>query len=68
MNKKILDSVLAARGDTQRSISKLLGISLSRTNAKINEKNGAQFYQNEIRLIKEHYGLSAEQIESIFFN
>lgn len=37
MNKQLLASVLAKNGDTQSDLAKVLGLSLSRTNAKINE-------------------------------
>lgn len=67
MNKNLLASVLAERGDTQYDLAQLLGISLSRTNAKINETGGAQFNQNEITLIKNHYKLNAKMVDAIFF-
>ena len=67
MNKNLLMSVLAKNGDKQSDLAAILGISLSRTNAKINETDGAQFYQSEIARIKLHYGLSAEEVDSIFF-
>lgn len=40
MNKQLLASVLAKNGDTQSDLAKVLGLSLSRTNAKINETDG----------------------------
>ena len=66
MNKNLLNSVMAKNGDTQSDLAKLLGLSLSRVNAKINEKE-AQFTQTEIAAIKKHYGLSATDVDSIFF-
>ena len=67
MNKNLLMSVLARSGDKQSDLASVLGLSLSRTNAKINETDGAQFYQSEIAAIKAHYGLTAEEVDSIFF-
>ena len=67
MNKNLLMSVLAKNGDTQADLADVLGLSLSRTNAKINETDGAQFYQNEIASIKKHYKLTAREVDSIFF-
>lgn len=67
MNKQLLASVLAKRGNTQSDLAKVLGLSLSRTNAKINETDGAQFTQNEIAAIKNTYGLTAKEIDEIFF-
>lgn len=67
MNKNMLMSVLKKYGETQKELASVLGLSLSRTNAKINE-NGAQFTQTEIMMIKERYNLTAQEIDSIFFN
>ena len=67
MNKQLLASVLAKNGDTQSDLAKVLGLSLSRTNAKINETDGAQFTQNEIVAIKKAYTLTAKEIDEIFF-
>lgn len=67
MNKQLLASVLAKNGDTQSDLAKVLGLSLSRTNAKINETDGAQFIQNEIVAIKKAYTLTAKEIDEIFF-
>lgn len=66
MNKQLLASVLAKNGDTQSDLAKVLGLSLSRTNAKINETDGAQFTQNEIVAIKKAYTLTAKEIDEIF--
>lgn len=66
MNKNLLNSFMARKGETQLDLAKLLGISLSRANAKINE-NGAQFTQTEISIIKKHYALSAIDVDLIFF-
>ena len=68
VNKNLLMSVLKKYGQTQKELASLLGLSLSRTNAKINEKQGAQFTQIEIMTIKERYGLSAQEVDSIFFD
>ena len=67
LNKQLLASVLAKNGDTQSDLAKVLGSSLSRTNAKINETDGAQFTQNEIAAIKKAYTLTAKEIDEIFF-
>ena len=67
LNKQLLASVLAKNGNTQADLANVLGLSLSRTNAKINEADGAQFTQNEIAAIKKAYALTAEEIDEIFF-
>lgn len=66
MNKNLLNSVMAKFGDNQSKLAKLLGISLSRVNAKINENN-AQFTQSEIAEIRRHYHLSPDDVMEIFF-
>ena len=54
-------------GDTQADLADALGISLSRTNAKINETDGAEFTKREIAIIKFRYHLNAEEVDAIFF-
>ena len=66
MNKQMLAGILAAHGDTQSALANLLGLSLSRVNAKINA-NHAQFTQAEITEIKKHYNLTADEVDNIFF-
>lgn len=68
MNKNMLESVMKLHGDTGGMLAEHLHIARSTFSAKINETNGAEFTQNEIRIIKEKYDLSAEQINNIFFN
>lgn len=68
LNKNLLESVMKLHGDTGGMLAKHLHIARSTFSAKINETNGAEFTQNEIRIIKEKYDLSAEQIDNIFFD
>lgn len=44
-----------------------LDLSLTRTNAKINETDGAEFTKREITIIKIRYHLTAEEVDQIFF-
>jgi hypothetical protein len=67
MNAKALRSIMVLKGDTNSSLAQLLGISLQSVSNKLNE-NGSEFKQGEIAKIKEHYNLSAEQVEAIFFD
>jgi hypothetical protein len=55
-------------GDTQESLSEALGLSLTRTNAKINGTNEAEFTQSEITAIKIRYNLTAEEVDEIFLS
>lgn len=67
MNKSLLTSFMAKFGDTQETLAKALGLSLSRLNAKINERDGASFNQNEMSVIISRYSLTQNDAMSIFF-
>lgn len=67
MNKNLLASKMKMFGDTQLQLSQALGLSLARTNAKINETDGAEFTQGEISVIRCRYQLTPEEVDSIFF-
>jgi predicted transcriptional regulator len=66
MNKELLRSIMALHGETNKDLADLLGITEQSVSGKINEK-GTEFKQGEIAKIKDHYNLSPEQVESIFF-
>lgn len=66
MNSKMLRSVMALHGDTNRDLAELLGITEASVSSKINE-NGTEFKQGEITKIKNKYGLSPDQVDAIFF-
>lgn len=66
MNKKLLRSVMALHGDANKDLAEYLGISEQSVSAKINETK-TEFKQGEIAKIRDRYGLSAEQVEAIFF-
>lgn len=68
MNKNQLKSIMTLHGDNNGKLAEYLGISESRFSAKINETNGAEFNKGEITKIKQKYDLSADDIDSIFFN
>lgn len=67
MNAKLLRSKMVLFGDTQGELADVLGISQQRLSAKINETNGAEFTQKEIKAIKERYNLTSEETALIFF-
>lgn len=67
MNKNRLKSLIVLYDGTQKNLAQAIGISQSRLNAKINEKN-AEFTQKEIKMIADRYGLSASDISEIFFD
>lgn len=66
MDPRQLRALILQRGDTQETLAKALGISLSNLNAKINGR-GASFRQSEIAAIKARYHLSAGEVDAVFF-
>lgn len=68
MDKNRLRSLMQLNGDSQRELAKLLGLTEQTVSAKVNEKNGSEFTQGEIGLIKDKYKLSADEVDLIFFN
>lgn len=68
MNKNLLSSKMKLFDDTQETLANVIGISLSRLNAKINETGGAEFTQSEIQIIKQRYSLTNDEVIEIFFN
>lgn len=67
MDKKNLESVMKKYGDTQATLAKVLGISRTCFNNKINERDDACFTQPEMKAIKNRYNLTANDIDEIFF-
>lgn len=67
MNKLLFKSAMVEHDDTQLTLANALGISLSRCNAKINERNNAAFTQSEIAFIINRYHLTNDRAMEIFF-
>ncbi len=67
MNKNLMKSIMVLHEDTNNALAEVLGISPSTLSQKINESNGAEFNQGEIKMIIDRYQLTAEQISQIFF-
>lgn len=64
----MLKSVMVLHGDTQETLAEYLGISAPTLSLKMNETNGAEFTQGEIKKIILRYDLTAEQTMKIFFS
>lgn len=65
MNANYLKYLMLQKGDSQKEISKLLGIS---QNALINKLKGKNYFtMREVRLIVERYDLDFREIKKIFF-
>lgn len=67
MQKNKLESVMALHGENGKDLSKIIGRSRGTVSLKINGKDGAEFTLSEIKTIKEHYDLTPEQVNEIFF-
>ena len=68
MNKAKFRAKMIEFGDTMSTLADHLGISVGTLSKKINEKSAAGFTQPEILSIKDRYSLTADQINSIFFD
>ncbi|MTD37674.1 XRE family transcriptional regulator [Erwinia sp. CPCC 100877] len=68
MDKKKLKSIIVLNGDTQNSLAETIGISPQTLSSKINERQGSEFTQTEIKVIKKRYNLTPEEVDQIFFN
>ena len=66
MKKELLRSIMVLHGDTNKDLADYLGISEPSVSNKINE-NGTEFKQGEIRMIRDRYNLTSDQVDSIFF-
>lgn len=67
LNTQGLKGVMVRNGDTQETLAAALGLSLSRLNAKINMREGADFTLSEVIAIVNRYSLHNSEIEEIFF-
>lgn len=66
MNKEEFKIRMIRSNDTNKSLSKLLGISETTLTRKINE-NRSQFYRAEIEKLKKYWNLTNEEVDLIFF-
>lgn len=66
MNERRFKAMMAEHGDTQAALAAAIGIGTSNLNDRI--KGKVSFRQNEIAAIRNHYGLSAEEVDHIFFD
>lgn len=62
---KSLCEAIREFGDTQNDLARTLGITTSTLSWKINHR--AEFKQSEIKAIADRYGLTGEEIKSMFF-
>ena len=67
MNINRLKGKIREHGFTQGELAAEMGVSLSRLNAKVNGRGGAEFTLGELQAIKSILMLTAQQIDQIFF-
>ena len=65
MNKNELKAEMLRHGDTNETLAEALGISKVSISKKLNARK--DFKQTEIRLMKERYNLTGEDLIRIFF-
>lgn len=67
MNINLLKGKMRENALTQEVMAAKMGISLSRFNAKLNERGGAEFSLGELQALKSILSLSSKQVDQIFF-
>lgn len=65
MNSLEMKVVMKRNQDTQEKLAEALALPVSGVNARIN--GSIEFRSGEMKLIKERYNLSAEDVVNIFF-
>ncbi len=68
MNKKKLESVMKLFDDTGQTLAEYLGMGRTSLSNRLNETRGAEFTQGEIRMMRERYNLTAQDVDAIFFD
>lgn len=68
MESQYFKSLIRKKGFTQESLSHHIGLSLSRFNAKVNNKRGAEFKLGEALALRKLLSLTADEFEIIFLS
>lgn len=68
MNKKLFEVQMVLHDDTQETLAEAIGVSRGTMNQKINETNGRNFDQDEIRKLIDRWKLMPEEVTAIFFS
>lgn len=66
INRKLLKSKQSLHGDTDKQLAKQLNITPQTFSAKVNGK--AEFTVGEIKVIRNRYNLTDEEVTEIFFS
>ncbi|MGN0968849.1 MAG: helix-turn-helix domain-containing protein [Oscillospiraceae bacterium] len=67
MNVNLLKGKMKEHALTQGEVAEKMGVSLSRFNAKLNERGGAEFSLGELQALKNILALTSRQVDQIFF-
>lgn len=67
MNTNLLKGKIREKALTQQALADKMGVSLSRFNAKLNERGGAEFSLGELQALKALLTLTPRQVDQIFF-
>lgn len=67
MNGNLLKGKMKERALTQGEMAAKMGVSLSRFNAKLNGRGGAEFSLGELQTLKRTLALTSRQVDQIFF-
>ena len=67
MNADMMKGKMREQAMTQGEVAKEIGLSLSRFNAKLNGKAGAEFSLRELQALRDLFRLNPEQVDQIFF-
>ena len=68
MNKRLFESKMKLYGDNQGDAAAAIGVSESTFSLRLNQVNGCQFKQNDIRIYIKRYNLTPEELIEIFFS
>lgn len=67
MNVNLLKGKIKEHALTQGEVAEKMGVSLSRFNAKLNGRGGAEFSLGELQALKSILALTSRQVDQIFF-
>lgn len=67
MDTRRIKSLMVLNGDTLATLSEVVGCTKETLSKKINEWEGSEFTQSEIKAVKDYYNLTPEEVDSIFF-
>ena len=68
MNENELLIEIQKHNETIRQLANYLGIETQTLERKMSDDTDSDFTMGEIKKIKEHYNLTSERVDEIFFN